>query len=1288
MFNMQTIVFNYVALNALVTVFLAILWWQNRRRFAGISIWLLAYSLQTVALLLIALRGVLPDFLSIVVANVLIVAGTWILYIGLERFVGKNTWQTPGLLVPNLLILLVLSGALVYFTYQTPDISGRTLASSLAFLLMTAQCGDLLLRRVETRLKPASLPAGVVFALYSAIALGRAIYLVWDPIPPQLGIFEVSPEQALVIFLYQLLTVALIFTLNMMLSSRLQLEVQEHEARRVQTEMNLETALLDARQRQEETSALLKAAQTIPLQRTFEPAAREIFDICKELIGAQSGYVALLSEDGAENEVLFLEAGGLPCDVDPQLPMPIRGLREVAYRNRAAAYDNDFNHSPWVAYMPQGHVVLENVLFAPLRIQDAGVGLIGLANKPGGFTQRDARIAEAFGDLAAVALKYAKYQDELRESEERFHSMFDKHGATMLLIEPGSGQILDANAAAEEFYGYPLETLKRMTIQEINTLSPEEVAELRQQALQRHLNYFVFPHRLASGEIRSVEVHSTPITIGGQPVLFSVIHDITERKRAEEALRQSNETARAILDAATETVFLMDANGTVLAANETAAARLNLTVENLIGRCMYDLLPASVAQYRKQHVEAVFRDGIPAHFDDQRAGFWMENNIYPIAGPDGRVKNVAIYGNNVTEQKKAETALRASEEKYRTLVEQAADGIFITDSAGNYIDVNPSGCAMMGYARDEILKLNIKDLLSLTEQTATPIRWQELNTGKAVVSERYLLRKDGSLLPVEISAKKLDDGRLQGIVRDITERKRAEDKLRENDLYLRRAQSIGKIGHFSYDPGSKTIEVSDELLRIFGIDREQALLDTFARALHPEDQAGVIPQVMKTISDGTPYDFEYRFTHSSGAARYAHSRGERLDIGGVNKVIGTVQDITERKQAEAALRETQARLLQSEKLASVGQLVAGVAHELNNPLTSVILFSQLIQQKYPDAPIQRDLDKVVTEAQRTARIVRGLLDFARQRKIELKPADLNRLLTGSLELVAYELRTRNIHSELHLDPALPLALVDPYQIQQVCMNLLQNAWQSMTAAHATGKLSLRSETAPSLFSPPGKLAETVIRLSFDDDGPGIPDADLPHIFDPFYTTRPVGQGTGLGLAICHGIIAEHRGHIWAENRPGGGARFVIELPILRDEAEPAAAEAVTLKTPAEGKASILVIDDEAAILESTARVLRYQDYQVDTESDGAAALQRLQRQRYDLILCDVRMPGMSGVEFYQQLQKVPGRGRSPEPMLFITGDAVSPATREFLEETRISYLSKPFDLDQLLRAVSQMLDRS
>jgi PAS domain S-box-containing protein len=216
---------------------------------------------------------------------------------------------------------------------------------------------------------------------------------------------------------------------------------------RKQAEHRLDESLEETRLRQNEISALVRASQTIPINQTFEGAARSIFDICSELIGTSSGYVALLSEDGHENRVLFLETGGMNCAVNPELPMPIRGLREVAYRTKSMTFDNRFADSKWMEYIPAGHIKLDNVLFAPINVKQKTVGIIGLANKPSGFTKRDGEMAQAFGDLAAVALNYARYQEEFAQSEKRLQIIFDNAPAVMLVVNE-STEVITMNRNA------------------------------------------------------------------------------------------------------------------------------------------------------------------------------------------------------------------------------------------------------------------------------------------------------------------------------------------------------------------------------------------------------------------------------------------------------------------------------------------------------------------------------------------------------------------------------------------------------------------------------------------------------------------------------------------------------------------------------------------------------------------------------------------------------------------------------------------------------------------------
>lgn len=393
-----------------------------------------------------------------------------------------------------------------------------------------------------------------------------------------------------------------------------------------------------------------------------------------------------------------------------------------------------------------------------------------------------------------------------------------------------------------------------------------------------------------------------------------------------------------------------------------------------------------------------------------------------------------------------------------------------------------------------------------------------------------------------------------------------------------------------------------------------------------------------------------------------------------------------------ALQQAQARLVQSEKLAAVGELVAGVAHELNNPLTSIIGFGHLLQQADLDDQSRKDLDRILVQARRAAGIVHGLLDFARQRPPEQKPIQINGVLKSTLELLAYELRTSNIETILNLSPDLPLTMGDPYQLQQVFVNLVNNACQAMHGTNGGGHLTITTQWGKSTLIDQHTNAEPIMRIHIQDDGPGIPFHLLSSIFDPFVTTKPAGQGTGLGLSVCHGIVSEHGGHIWAESQAGQGATFLIELPIIdpdevsgiphRSRARPSPKTPPNTSTT-QNEARILVIDDELDLLDFMTRALQREGYAVDTVNDAKRAMACLAETDYKLIICDIRMPGLSGPELYRRvLARTPDLARR---FLFVTGDTVSLGTQEFLDEMSVPYLCKPFALADLLDRLNRFL---
>lgn len=386
---------------------------------------------------------------------------------------------------------------------------------------------------------------------------------------------------------------------------------------------------------------------------------------------------------------------------------------------------------------------------------------------------------------------------------------------------------------------------------------------------------------------------------------------------------------------------------------------------------------------------------------------------------------------------------------------------------------------------------------------------------------------------------------------------------------------------------------------------------------------------------------------------------------------------TSRQQLESTvdrLKATQAQLVQSEKLSGIGEFVAGVAHELNNPLTTVMGFSELLQHEKLDVKHGEFVSLIYKNTQRCQRIVQSLLSFARRHQPERKPASVNKLIEAAIDILQYQLRTSNIQIKLQLDPDLPAAMLDSHQMQQVFVNIINNARQAIEAHGPEGWIKITTETAGAN-----------LRISVQDSGPGIPEENLSKIFDPFFTTKEIGKGTGLGLSLCYGIVKEHEGNITPMSRPGEGATFVIELPITR-EAERAVSEPSWTQTRNNGEGAgkrVLAIDDEEAILQMLRETLTQQGYQVDTAGDGETGLNRLRQNNYDLILCDWKMQGLNGQQVYERLRIL--NPALSERLMFITGDLVSDKTRQFLETEKKICLPKPFTLSEFHTAIKKIL---
>jgi two-component system NtrC family sensor kinase len=383
---------------------------------------------------------------------------------------------------------------------------------------------------------------------------------------------------------------------------------------------------------------------------------------------------------------------------------------------------------------------------------------------------------------------------------------------------------------------------------------------------------------------------------------------------------------------------------------------------------------------------------------------------------------------------------------------------------------------------------------------------------------------------------------------------------------------------------------------------------------------------------------------------------------------------TELEKAVEILKATQTQLIQSEKLSAVGQFVAGVAHELNNPLTAVIGFSDLLVHTTDDPAIRPHLDRIAKSAQRCHKIVQNLLSFARQHPPERDLVALNAAIDDVLEIMTYDLRTSNIEVARSLAEGLPPIMADRHQLQQVFINIISNARQAIQAVRTDGKITVRT-----------RRAGAQVRIEVADNGPGIRAEHLPRIFDPFFTTKAVGKGTGLGLSLSYGIVQEHGGTITAASELGQGAAFVIELPIAPQpgKAEGAQSGADEPEPPAGRGQRVLVVDDEEWILDLTAELLRRDGYEVRTVPSAEKAVAALGEGKFDVIACDWKMPGMSGIQFYEHLLATDPAVASR--VFFMTGDVVSDRLQEFLRRHGRACVTKPFSIKDFKRAVASFL---
>jgi PAS domain S-box-containing protein len=796
-----------------------------------------------------------------------------------------------------------------------------------------------------------------------------------------------------------------------------------------------------------------------------------------------------------------------------------------------------------------------------------------------------------------------------------------------------------------------------------------------------------------------------------------------ENLRLREQIVRSQRQWINTFDSIEDMILLHDADHKILKVNRALMRRLKLRPAEMVGRLCEDVLPQTTVWKNCpycSHQEAGFVEQI----DPCLGGFSLvSTSSYREHGQERRGTIHVIRDTS---------SRRAAEEKYRMLFEQAQEGVFVAEPGGKLLDCNDAFVRMLGYSsRDELMALDTDNGVYTSSEQRESVR-RELEARSYVRNfEVALRRKDGTVLNAMESSFATRDAegrveRYQGFLLDTSEKRRADDEIRRRNRELNALNAIATISTQSFDLDEILNLTLRQVVTLFSSETGSIYLAdpggqvlrrragwghrSEGRArfseLHLPDGFGelimrsrtevitpeYLPHIPSVVADFVKADGLRSWVWvilwgkdgpagvigvGSREAREFTSSDESLLVAISRQLAATLEKVRlyeESCRAYENLRLAQEQLLQSEKMSAVGQLISGVAHELNNPLTAILGYAQLLEGEGLNIRAQDFVSKLFKQAQRTHRVVQNLLSFARQRKPQKSEVDIRRVLDEALALRDYDFKVNNIRVEREIDDVLPGVIADPHQVEQVFLNVINNALDAMLETENKGILKVRA------FASDGQ-----VWAEFHDSGPGIQDPK--RIFDPFYTTKAVGKGTGLGLSICYGIVKEHGGEISASNGADGGAVIQLRLPAVGRIAPIETPVSAPVRHEGALQGRLLLVEDEEAILEFASAVLAGAGAQVTASSSVEDAKSRLEKESFDGVIMSGRMPGgMTVAGMHAWLAQT--RPELEHKILFTFAHITDEETRSFLEKNNIPSLIKPFEIADLIVHTRSLLRKA
>jgi two-component system, NtrC family, sensor kinase len=741
-----------------------------------------------------------------------------------------------------------------------------------------------------------------------------------------------------------------------------------------------------------------------------------------------------------------------------------------------------------------------------------------------------------------------------------------------------------------------------------------------------------------------------------------------------QVISRSQRNYRELVDHLEQAVFTMTMQGEVRAANVRLSEIFGVEIKDLIGRSLgeYIASPTFAEALRMMPVflsRGSWEGTVPVRLRNDPALHYFKCWLMAIA-EEGETNAICGWARDVTKQ--FESELRFTE-----FFDSVREGLFFSMPDGEILDVNPALVRMLGYdSKEELKRINFRNIYvdpAMRDKLIAEI----LESGSVQDREIVLKKKDGSHIHCLASGFPVRDAsgrvlRFQGTLVDFTERLEIGKRLHNEQEFVRRLVTSIPDMIAVVDCSGKYTYVSQRVQDALGYSPEELVGQAVGGRAHPEDQVKIRDLFQELVSGETlDGHLEYRTRHRDGSWRTIRaSAGPIFDESGkIAGVVATARDVTEQIQAEH-------QLAQREKFAAMGQMMTGAAHELNNPLTAILGVSELMRDRATDDAMRRHADLVHTQAKRAALIVQDLLAFARpsfQGKVLI---DLEELLREALKSQEESLRRKNITVEFRVAEHMPPITGDRKLLTQVFHNVIQNAEQAISPSQKHGTLRVSVDRQDSRF-----------RVTFADNGPGIPADNLEKVFDPFFTTKRPGGGSGLGLTICLAVIKDHGGTMAVRSGPGQGATVEVFLPAAPEELHAGIQPEAGRKTeasaqrPLEGR-SALIVDDEESIREIVEEGLALRGMRVDGVGSSEEALSKLASGSYDVVLCDMNLPGLCGEELHRRVRAQAGQN-APQ-FVMMTGDMLDPEVVKQFGGNAARILQKPFHTSALVSILTEI----